>query len=207
MKILVTAGPTREYLDPVRFLTNASTGTMGYALARAARQAGHQVTLVSGPTALKPPQGVTLIPVISANEMYQAVIRHFPRVDVVIMNAAVSDYRPRKRQVRKIKKAKSNFKLELVRNIDILKCLGERKKHQRLMGFALESHQGLANARTKLQAKKTDWMVLNNPSAIGAQNVQVTLLYADGSILKIEKTSKEQLARRLVRIAAMPRKP
>ncbi|MBI2191186.1 MAG: phosphopantothenoylcysteine decarboxylase [Planctomycetes bacterium] len=205
MRILVTAGPTREYLDPVRFLSNASTGTMGYALARAARDAGHQVTLISGPTATRPPGGISFVPVISARDMYRAVSQHFNRVDVVLMNAAVSDYRPRRRRVRKIKKSGARFMLELVPNLDILKALGRRKKHQRLMGFALETHHGLAHARQKLREKRLDWIVLNSPSAIGALDAQITVLHADGRRVEMKKASKMELARWLVRLATSSR--
>jgi phosphopantothenoylcysteine decarboxylase/phosphopantothenate--cysteine ligase len=204
MRILVTAGPTREYLDAVRYLTNGSSGSMGYALARAARDAGHEVVLVSGPTGLRPPKGVEFVPVVSAREMFREVTHRFGGVDVVLMNAAVCDYRPKYRCTRKIKKTQSPMALELVPNPDILHTLGRRKKHQRLMGFALETHRGMANAREKLRRKNLDWIVLNSPSAIGAAKTDATLLTADGRIEEFRSLAKSQLARQLVRLATSP---
>jgi len=204
MRVLVTAGPTREYLDAVRYLTNGSSGGMGYALARAARDAGHEVVLVSGPTGLRVPKGVDFVPVICAREMLAAVLDRYADSDVVIMNAAVCDFRPKRQRSRKMKKTETSVALELVPNPDILQTLGRRKERQRLMGFALETHRGMSNAKEKLRRKHLDWIVLNSPSAIGAISVDATLISADGSIERFTKLAKSRLARRLVRIATAP---
>ncbi len=204
MRILITAGPTREHIDPVRYISNASTGSMGFALAEAARKAGHKVILVSGPTHLNPLRGVEFVSVVSAREMYREVIDRFGRVDAVVMNAAVSDYRPRRSRTRKIKKSDSELELELelVANPDILQVLGRRKKRQRLMGFALETHRGLTHARKKLREKNLDWIVLNSPSAIGAVRMEATLLTAKGQVTEIKNVTKPQLARRLIQVVS-----
>lgn len=201
MRVLVTAGPTREYFDAVRYVSNGSTGAMGYALARAARNAGHEVVLVSGPVSLRGPKGVELISVLSAREMHRAVVKYFPQTDLVFMNAAVCDFRPSSSTSRKIKKTDQGLILELVPNPDILQDLGRRKKRQRLMGFALETHRGLANAREKLVRKNLDWIVLNSPSAIGASRMNASLLAADGPVQEFEDLTKDQLARRLLKVA------
>ncbi|MDP6357308.1 MAG: phosphopantothenoylcysteine decarboxylase [Planctomycetota bacterium] len=204
MHILVTAGPTREHIDAVRYLSNGSSGSMGYALAEAAQKLGHTVTLVSGPTNLSPPDGLDCVSVISARDMYREVTSRFPEVDLVIMNAAVCDYRPRRKRALKMKKQGGGLTLDLVPNPDILQALGRRKKHQRLMGFALETHQGLANAQSKLERKNLDWIVLNNPSAMGAERVDATLLSSKGVIQEWKHRTKRQLARQLVLTATRP---
>jgi len=177
---------------------------MGYALARAARNAGHEVVLVSGPTGLRAPKGVDFVSVTSAREMLDAVLDRYADSDVVIMNAAVSDFRPKRTLARKMKKTETSVTLELVPNPDILQTLGRRKESQRLMGFALETHRGVSNAKEKLRRKNLDWIVLNSPSAIGASSVDATLISAVGSIEKFTKLTKSRLARRLVRIATAP---
>lgn len=204
MRILVTAGPTREHIDAVRFLSNGSTGSMGHALAEAAQKLGHTVILVTGPTNLQSPKGVECIPVVSARDMYKEVTGRFREVDLVIMNAAVCDYRPRRKQPLKMKKQAGDLTLELIPNPDILQALGRRKKHQRLMGFALETHQGLTYARSKLERKNLDWIVLNNPSAMGAERVDATLLTSEGDIQDWKHLTKRQLARQLVITATCP---
>lgn len=169
VRILVTAGRTEEPLDPVRFLTNRSSGKMGCAAARRASERGAQVTLVAGPMTVEPPQRVKHVPVRTALEMRDAVLSLFPDSDVVIKAAAVADFRPVGMKEQKIKKNEARPVIELVENPDILKALGERKrKDQILVGFAAETHDVLANGRKKLKAKNLDMLVLNDVSKPGA---------------------------------------
>lgn len=197
-RVLVTAGPTREALDPVRFISNRSTGTMGYALAEQAARAGGAVTLISGPTALETPPGVTRIDVTSTEDMHRAVMEH-AEADVVIMSAAVADFRPADTSASKIKKSEADRLLQLEETPDILRELGERKgDDQVLVGFALETDQGLERAREKLQQKNLDWIVLNNPNEPGAGfgggTNRVTLLNRDGGEEDLPKMDKRKLA-------------
>src|SRR3989304_3613496 len=149
-KVLVTAGPTREAIDPVRFISNPSSGRMGYAIARAARRRGAEVVLVSGPSHLNPPRGVTFIKTTTAEEIAEATMRHYPQSTVVIMAAAVSDYRPRISHRKKVKKEEARINIELGRTQDILKELGSRNRGRFLVGFALETENMLANAKKTL---------------------------------------------------------
>jgi len=151
MHFLITAGPTREYLDPVRYVSNASSGKMGYACAASAVRRGHRVTLISGPTACPSPAGVKVIPVVTSQEMRRAVMQVYPKCDCVIMTAAVSDYRPKHRSKTKIKSKQQSRVVELVRTNDILAELGQTKKKQILIGFALED-----NAPPETGAGKND---------------------------------------------------
>lgn len=180
-KILITAGPTRESLDPVRYLSNYSSGKMGYALARAASYRGANVTLISGPTALHPPSGVEFLSVNTAIEMEKEVDRLFPEQDIVIMAAAVADYRPDRIEEHKIKKSERDFTtLKLVRNPDILSGIGKRKNQgQFLVGFALESRDLLAGARKKLLEKNLDMIVANRPEAMASEKNAVTVISSD----------------------------
>ncbi|MDZ7289610.1 MAG: bifunctional phosphopantothenoylcysteine decarboxylase/phosphopantothenate--cysteine ligase CoaBC [candidate division KSB1 bacterium] len=200
-KILVTAGRTEEYLDPVRMLTNPSTGRMGFALAEAARAWGGQVTLVSGPTHLTPPYKVEFVPVVSAAEMAAAVQQHYAGTAVLAMAAAVSDYRPRLVASEKMKKRASAFQLELEPTVDILTTLAEQKSHALHIGFALETENELENARTKLQRKKLDLIVLNNPrhpgAGFAAETNKVTLIDREGRVQELELMSKLALAFRI----------
>lgn len=198
-KILITAGPTYEAIDPVRFVGNYSSGKMGYALASAASRAGAEVFLVSGPTALDAPQGeVNLRKVTSANEMFDAVVDAFDQVDVVIAAAAVSDYRPKEVAVQKIKKKEGHLRLELEKNPDILQELGRRKKHQILVGFALETENEEKNALGKLERKNLDFIVLNSLSYSGAgfgtETNKVSMLFRDGQRKDFELKTKDAVA-------------
>jgi phosphopantothenoylcysteine decarboxylase/phosphopantothenate--cysteine ligase len=169
LNILITAGGTREYIDPVRHITNASTGRMGYALARAAIKAGHAVTLVTAPTSLRPPKEATVINVVTSEEMFKAVKAAFVKCDCLFMAAAVSDYKPAARSKTKIKKELTVLSLNLKPTTDILKWAGRNKtKGQTVVGFALEDTDILANAEQKLKSKKLDMIVANAPAAIGA---------------------------------------
>ena len=162
MNILITAGPTREKIDPVRFISNRSTGKMGYAIATYAASLGHQVTLISGPVSLKAPAGVTLIPVESAADMAAAVHANTPEADVIIMSAAVADYRPAHPIDSKMKKQPGNLFLELERTEDILGTVGKNKRtDQLLIGFAAETEELEARALDKLKRKNMDWIIAN----------------------------------------------
>jgi phosphopantothenoylcysteine decarboxylase/phosphopantothenate--cysteine ligase len=205
-KILVTAGRTEEYLDPVRMITNPSTGRMGFALAEAARALGGRVTLVSGPTHLAPPYQVEFVPVISATAMAEAVQRLYPGTDILVMAAAVSDYRPRTAAREKMKKNASVLQIELERNPDILATLAERKSQALHIGFAVETENEVANAQEKLRKKRLDLIVVNNPrhpgAGFAAETNQVTLVDREGRIQELELMSKLALAFRILEHAA-----
>lgn len=194
---LITAGPTIEAIDPMRYLTNHSSGKMGYAIAEAAARRGADVTLVSGPTQLSCPKGVKRIEVGSALEMYDAVHQYFEQADVVIKSAAVADFRPSQISSQKIKKNGDHMILELVPNPDILKSLGERKTHQILVGFAAETQNVIEYAKEKIKKKHLDFIVANNISVKdagfkGDTNI-VTLIDKEGRIMAYEKMSKSKL--------------
>ncbi len=167
-KVVVTAGRTDEYLDPVRMITNPASGRMGFALADAARALGARVTLISGPTHLLPPPRVEFVSVVSAEQMAEAVERHYPGTDILVMAAAVADYRPKIRALQKIKKSDAPFMVKLESTTDILKKLAAKKRHTVHVGFALETTNEINNARTKLRAKRLDLIVVNNPNEPGA---------------------------------------
>ncbi|MBR4445401.1 MAG: bifunctional phosphopantothenoylcysteine decarboxylase/phosphopantothenate--cysteine ligase CoaBC [Solobacterium sp.] len=168
-KVVVSAGPTQEAVDPVRYITNHSSGKMGYALARAARNAGAHVVLVSGKTALEAPFGIDMIHITSAQDMADAVLRESADADAVIMAAAVADYTPKETADHKLKKSDNDMYIELKRTTDILKMLGERKQpHQKLIGFAMETEDLLANAAGKLEKKNADFIVANSIAEAGA---------------------------------------
>ncbi|MBW1740695.1 MAG: bifunctional phosphopantothenoylcysteine decarboxylase/phosphopantothenate--cysteine ligase CoaBC [Deltaproteobacteria bacterium] len=183
-RILITAGPTREPIDPVRFISNPSTGKMGYALARTARRRGAQVLLISGPTELPDPQGVRVIRVRTAEEMFHAVMEHVEQTTIVIKAAAVSDWRPASLFEHKVKKDAMAQHLPLKQTSDILKALGENKKDQILVGFAAETENLRENACAKLAAKNLDLIVANlvgqDDSGFGSDTNQVSLFYRDG---------------------------
>jgi len=197
-KILVTAGRTEEYLDPVRMITNPSTGRMGFALAEAARALGGQVMLISGPTNLTPPHGVEFVPVVSAADMAHAAIKNYPNTDVLAMSAAVSDYRPRLVAPEKMKKGASTFQMEFERTVDILATLGEQKTRALHIGFAVETENELDNAKDKLRRKKLDLIVLNNPrhsgAGFGVETNRVTLVDRNGQVQELELMSKLAVA-------------
>lgn len=201
-KILITAGPTREPIDPVRFISNHSSGKMGYALAAAARMRGADVTLVSGPTSLAPPREVTCVFVQTALEMEAETLKRFQTVDTVIMAAAVGDYRPAERAPQKIKKGAEPHSLLLVRNPDILEEMGKNKGGVFLVGFAAETADVLTNAYKKLKAKNLDLLVANDVTTPGAgfqsdTNI-VTFLFPDGSAEPLPQLRKEEVAHRIL---------
>ncbi len=204
MNILITAGPTREYLDDVRYLSNASTGRMGYALATAAVAAGHAVTLVTGPTSLPTPAGLIQVHrVESARQMLAAVEQEFAAADVLVACAAVSDYRVREQFAGKLKREKQEtLLLELVRNPDIVHQMSERRQEgQTIIGFALEAADGEQNARDKLRRKGLDAIVLNAVSAIGAEQNDVVVYFADDQVPRRVMGPKGLVAEELISIA------
>ena len=200
-KVLVTAGPTREAIDPVRFLSNGATGTMGFALAAAAARRGAEVVLLAGPVALETPPGVSRLDVVTADAMHRTALDHAD-ADLVIAAAAVADYAPAAPSDRKLKKAEAGddaLVLDLRRTPDVLAALGERKRDgQRLVGFALETHDGESNALAKLRRKRLDWIVLNHANEEGAGfgtgTNRVLLLGADGARFPLGPMPKAALA-------------
>lgn len=207
LKVLVTAGPTIEPIDPVRHITNRSSGKMGYALARAAKQRGASVILVSGPTSLKPPFGVDFHGVRTAEEMRKAVFENRSGCDMFIKAAAVSDYRPRQSAKQKIKKGEDTLSLELVRTHDILAELGDAKKESPcvLVGFAAETEHLLANAKKKLRSKNLDMIVANDISGDGAgfeaDTNRVKLIYGDGQVEDLPLMTKDEVAHLILKRA------
>ena len=197
-RLLVTAGPTREEIDPVRFISNHSSGRMGYAIASAARRRGAEVTLVTGPTSIHKPFGIKVMPVVSAREMLEAVMSLADQSTIIIKGAAVADYRPADRAGNKIKKSASSMTLELVRNPDILGELGKVKGDRLLVGFAAETADLLKNARKKLKEKNLDMIVANDVSQPGAGFYGDTniarLLFRDGSLTELPLMTKDELA-------------
>ncbi|MGP4080287.1 bifunctional phosphopantothenoylcysteine decarboxylase/phosphopantothenate--cysteine ligase CoaBC [Pseudalkalibacillus sp. R45] len=196
--VLITAGPTREHIDPVRFFSNRSTGKMGYALAEAAASLGAKVTLVSGPSVLKPPFGVEVIPVETAEEMFEAVMAHYADADLVIKSAAVADYRPKLTYDSKVKKSGGDLSVEMERTKDILKELGRYKTRQILVGFAAETDDVERYAKDKLERKNLDLIVANDVSQKGSgfegDTNQVFIYGKDGYERKSALVSKKQVA-------------
>ena len=193
LRYLITAGPTREFFDPIRYISNRSSGKMGYAIAKAAAKVG-TVTLISGPTALPQPAGLQFVPVTTAAEMATAVFRAFTKADVVIMAAAVCDYRPRQISARKLKKTVRQAGLELVPTTDILLELGKRKRRQVLIGFAAETNDVERHALDKLRRKNLDLIVANDTRAFEGDTNIVTLVHRDGHIERLPELSKARVA-------------
>lgn len=198
LSILVTGGPTRENLDPVRFFSNRSSGKMGFAIAEVAAKLGAQVTLVSGPSSLPSPSNVKVVRVESAQEMYESVLESFPKTDVVIKSAAVADYRPSESFSEKMKKQEGTLTIEFERTIDILKTLGTMKADKLLIGFAAETGSIEEYAKKKLYAKNLDLVVANNVNEAGAgfqgdTNI-VTFYRKDHTLRKLPILSKKEVA-------------
>lgn len=201
MKVLVTAGPTMERIDPVRFISNHSSGKMGYALARNCMLRGAKVTLVTGKTSLEPPMFVDVINVVSAKDMYDAVLEHFDEQDIVIKAAAVADYRPKNPADEKVKKTDGEFSIELERTDDILKTLGERKSGQFLCGFSMETQNMVENSKEKLKKKHLDMIVANNLKAKGAgfgTDTNVVTIITAHETKELEIMSKDEVAEKIV---------
>ena len=206
--VLITAGPTREAIDPVRFISNHSSGKMGYAIARAAEMRGANVILISGPTHLKPPANIRVTPVTTAAEMLKAVMDYTDHADIIIKCAAVSDYRPVSAENQKIKKTRTDVSLELERTEDILKHVAARKQHQTVIGFAAETRELDSYAVEKLQAKKLDMIVGNlvgrKDSGFQSDTNKVTFYYKDGKREPLDLMPKEELAHVLLdRVVAL----
>ncbi len=201
-RLLVTAGPTREMLDPVRFLSNVSTGHMGYQIAAQAKKMGFQVTLISGPTNLTPPKGVQYVSVMSAEEMKTAVFRNWPKTNILIMTAAVCDYTPVRFSPSKIKRVKQKT-IRFKRTTDILAAVGRRKGNRIVVGFALETELLQQNASRKLKAKNADFIVANwyshgnNP--FGGQPTSMMLMDRKGVKRRFQRMPKARIARSLLK--------
>jgi phosphopantothenoylcysteine synthetase/decarboxylase len=193
LHFVITAGGTREYLDPVRYISNASSGRMGYALAQAALKAGHKVTLITAPTSLTPPKGANVVDVVSAVDMAAAVKKHFNQCDCLIMAAAVSDYTPVEKAKVKRKKKKRVLTLKLKPTEDILAWAGKHKKNQYVVGFALEDRNLKTNAEKKMLSKNADMIIANTPAAIGAGNSTVFLKISKMRWIKLQG-KKDRLA-------------
>ena len=197
-KVLVSAGPTIAPIDPVRYITNRSTGKMGYAIAKEARDRGAEVILVSGPTNLEPPKNVKIINIKTNEEMKKEILQNFKWADIVIKSAAVADYKPKEYSKEKIKKGVGDLNICLTRDNDILKFLGEIKTHQVLVGFAAESNNVLENAERKLKNKNLDFIVANDitssDTGFGSEDNKVVILSKNNEKLELEKMSKKEVA-------------
>ncbi len=207
MNILISAGPTREKIDPVRFISNRSSGKMGYAIAEAAVKKGHKVTLVSGPVNISAPRHVKMIKTESARDMVREIRKIAPKADLIIMAAAVSDYTPVKSSIknRKIKKNSKNMTVTLKATEDILASLGRNKRaNQILVGFAAETEDLLKNAAGKLEKKNLDWIIANDVSQKGigfdSDYNEVVMISKDGLEIKIPKESKKNIAKKIIGI-------
>ncbi len=206
MHFLITAGGTREYIDPVRFISNASSGRMGYALAEAALKAGHKVTLISASDA-QPPVGVDFVGVETAAQMFEAVKKFFNKCDCLIMAAAVSDYTPVKKSKKKIKKSKRDLVIKLKPTVDILAWAGKQKVGRQktearkiVVGFALEDKDIRKNAERKLKEKNPDMIIANRLEAIGTDRSTVLFKTANGGWQKIENAAKATIAKKIIKV-------
>lgn len=200
-KVLISAGPTRAQIDPVRFLSNKSTGKMGYEIAREARDRGATVVLVTGPTTESIPYGVEVININTNEEMYNEFLKYFDSADIVIKAAAVADYKIKEYSAQKIKKKEDDLDIKFTRDRDILMTLGQKKKNQILVGFAAESENVILNAKSKLQRKNLDYIIANDitskDTGFGTIDNKVTIIAKNGEILNLEKMSKKMVARNL----------
>ncbi len=204
MKFLITAGPTREPIDPVRYLSNRSSGKMGYALAEAALAAGHEVVLISGPVSLPAPKPARTISVVTSDQMHDAVHQHLAGCDVLVMCAAVADYKPAQASPYKIKKGAAGLILELVPTRDILSSIASHDRNLLVVGFAAETNDLEENARKKLRAKNCDMVVGNDVSraetGMESDENEVTVFFRNGEITKISRASKKNIAIELIKI-------
>jgi len=204
VRFLITAGPTREPIDPVRYISNRSSGKMGYAIAEAALAAGHDVTLISGPVNLDPPPSARFVSISTSDDMYGAVHRHARECDVLVMCAAVADYKPREVSATKIKKRNEHFALDLIPARDILASLPHKDRQFLLVGFAAEKNKIEKNARQKLRAKNSDLIVANDVSSADSGMEtdvnEATIFFRNGEKEKISRASKKIIARDLVKI-------
>jgi phosphopantothenoylcysteine decarboxylase/phosphopantothenate--cysteine ligase len=200
-KVLVTAGPTRANIDPVRFLSNRSTGKMGYAIAKEAKYRGAEVVLISGPTNEEDPYGVRVIDVVTNQEMFEVILKEFDDADIVIKSAAVADYKANEYSFQKIKKGDGDLEIRLVRDTDILMNLGQMKQKQILVGFAAESQNVVENARGKLKKKNLDYILANDitleDTGFASPDNKVTIVTKKGEEISLDKMSKREVARNL----------
>ncbi|HEX3658164.1 MAG TPA: phosphopantothenoylcysteine decarboxylase [Pirellulales bacterium] len=199
-RILITSGPTRQFLDPVRYLTNASSGRMGAALARAALECGHEVTIVSGPVEIEYPAGACVLPVVSTEEMLEVAASVFPNCDGLIGVAAPCDYRPVRVAPGKIAKTGEPLELHLVETPDIVATLGAHKQGQWLVGFALETDDHRLRALAKLEKKCCDLMVVNGPEAMNSSETRVEIIDRSGHLVESISGSKEDVGRRILAV-------
>lgn len=199
--VLISAGPTKAPIDPVRFITNRSTGKMGYEIAREARDRGANVTLVSGPTNEVAPLDVNVINIETNEEMYNEFLKYYDNADIVIKAAAVADYKAKEYSTQKIKKKSDDLEILFERDTDILMTLGQKKKNQILVGFAAESENLIENAKSKIQRKNLDYIVANDISSkdtgFASNDNKVTIISKDGEMFSLEKMSKKRVARHL----------
>lgn len=201
--VVVTAGPTREYVDPVRYLSNASSGKMGFALAERAKSMGDRVTLIAGPVALETPKGVRRIDITSARDLLAATREAIREADALYMCAAVSDWRPKRRLSGKWRKKDGGAEtasIELVKNPDVLATVAKRKGERLVVGFALETGEGELRARRKLIRKNADFVALNDPSALNANRSTITVVGHDGIVATWKNQTKTKLAERLLKL-------
>jgi phosphopantothenoylcysteine decarboxylase/phosphopantothenate--cysteine ligase len=204
MKILVSAGPTRENIDPVRYISNRSSGKMGYALAEAAAKLGHKVVLVSGPVSIRAPGNVELVNVDTAAEMAREIRRRSRGSDIIIMAAAVADYAPVRAATKKIKKTAAGMTLRLKRTEDILAWLGKnRRKNQIVVGFSAETDNLITNALSKLKRKKADWIIANEVGVrkdrgFESDSNQATMISKNGKVIELPLQSKNSLAKKIL---------
>jgi phosphopantothenoylcysteine decarboxylase/phosphopantothenate--cysteine ligase len=199
MHLLITAGGTREYIDPVRFITNASSGRMGYALASAAVKASHKVTLITTPVDQQPPKEAKIVKVETAAQLFKAVQKHFSRCDCLIMAAAVADYTPVKQAKSKIKKTNKSLTIKFKPTVDILKWAGKnKKKNQIVVGFALEDKAVRTRAEKKLREKNLDIIIANTPAAINAENTTIQIKTLHSKWTNLPETSKTVIARKII---------
>ncbi|MCM3126363.1 MULTISPECIES: bifunctional phosphopantothenoylcysteine decarboxylase/phosphopantothenate--cysteine ligase CoaBC [unclassified Paenibacillus] len=205
-KMVVTAGGTIERIDPVRYITNDSSGKMGVAFAKTAKAMGAEVTLIAANMQVKYPEGITVVPVQSADDMYRAVLEHWDQSDIVVKAAAVADYRPLEAAKQKIKKSGKTLTLELVKTVDILESLGKAKTHQYLIGFAAETNDLEQHAASKLERKNADLIVANDVTqegvGFGTDTNAVKIFDRQGLVKEIPVTAKEEVARQVLLIAA-----
>jgi len=207
VRVVVTAGPTREYVDPVRYISNVSSGKMGFEIAAAAARRGFAVTLVAGPVRLETPEGVERVDVESAREMLAAVRKAFRGADALFMAAAVADWRPARRLSGKWRKkddGSDGAVLELVKNPDVLATVAKSKGRRLVVGFALETGDGERRARRKMARKNADYVVLNDDSALNADRSTVTILGRDGTLRRIVRKPKREIATALVGLVTSP---
>lgn len=202
IRCLITAGPTREYFDPVRYVSNPSSGKMGYALAQAAVDMGWKVELVSGPVSLAEPARTIVYPVITGDEMYERVRERFAHCDILLMTAAVCDFKPKDFTERKVKKQNAQWTVEFEPVIDILKTIAATKTHQKIVGFAAETDHVIEYAQKKLLEKNLDWIAANTVGKAGsgfeADNNKITLIAANGDQYTYGPDSKVKIARQMI---------